>query len=264
VPSSNITQFDGTTGQSGVASGITPVKAERANYYDLGISQTLLPGLQIGLDGYYKTAKNQLDDGLFGQSLILSSFNYDKGRVYGAEFTASYTVGGFSSYANLAYSVAQGEGAASAQFLWPDPGTVDYVNSHWIYLDHDQPVTGSFGVAYKWNESARNSTRVYADAIYGSGLRQDGGGTIGVTPDGGTADENDPIPNGASVPSYYTINIGAEQSFKIDKKQTMKVRLDIVNLTDNSYELRSGTGVGVNAPQYGARIGIFGSVSYTF
>ena len=52
-----------------------------------------------------------------------------------------------------------------------------YVQNHWIYLDHDQRVTGSFGVAYTWNESARCSTRVYADALYGSGLRADGGGT---------------------------------------------------------------------------------------
>ena len=45
-------------------------------------------GLQVGLDGYYKRAKNQLDDGLFGQTLILSAFNYAKGEVYGVEFTA--------------------------------------------------------------------------------------------------------------------------------------------------------------------------------
>jgi len=39
--------------------------------------------------GYYKEARNQLDDGLFGQSLILSQFNYAEGRVYGVEFTGS-------------------------------------------------------------------------------------------------------------------------------------------------------------------------------
>jgi hypothetical protein len=37
-----------------------------------------------------------------------------------------------------------------------------------------------------------------------------------------------------------------------------------VNLTDNSYALRDGDGVGVNAAQYGMRRGIFGSVGYTF
>ena len=45
------------------------------------------------------------------------------------------------------------------------------------------------------------------------------------------------------------LNIGAEQAFKIYKNEILKARLDIVNLTDNSYELRSGSGVGVNAAQ---------------
>ena len=258
VPAGDITAFNGTSGASAVTTA-DPVKAERANYYDLGMSQKIAPGLQAGVDGYYKTARNQLDDGLFGQSLILSSFNYAVGRVYGVEFTTSYTHGGFSSYANVAYSTAEGKGASSAQFLWPDQGTVNYVNSHWIFLDHDQRVSGTFGMAYTFKETEKTSTRLYTDAIYGSGLRQDGGGTIG-----GTEDPTDPIPNGASVPAYYTINVGAEQSFKLSKTETMKARIDVVNLTDNSYELRSGTGVGVNAAQYGARLGIFGSVSYTF
>jgi outer membrane receptor protein involved in Fe transport len=257
VPSGNVTAFNGTSGASAVTTD-DPVRAERANYYDVGITQKLLPGLNAGLDAYYKTAQNQLDDGLFGQSLILSSFNYTQGKVGGVEFTASYAKGGFSSYANVAYSVAQGKGAQSAQFLWPDQATVNYVNNNWIYLDHDQRITGSFGLAYTLNETASCSTLMYVDALYGSGLRQDGGGTIDGTPTG------DPIPNGASVPSYYTVNLGAEQTFRLNESQALKARLDIVNVTDNSYELRSGTGVGVNAAQWGARLGFFGSVSYVF
>ncbi|HUC85420.1 MAG TPA: hypothetical protein VL970_09530, partial [Candidatus Acidoferrales bacterium] len=87
----------------------------------------------------------------------------------------------------------------------------------------------------------------------------DGGGTIG-----GSVDPTDPIPNGASVPAYYSINMGVEQDIKLQKKSLLKARLDVVNLTDNIYELRNGTGVGVNAAQYGARLGFFGSLSYVF
>jgi hypothetical protein len=95
------------------------------------------------------------------------------------------------------------------------------------------------------------------DAIYGSGLRQDGGG---FEPNDPTA----PIPNGSNVPEYYSINMGVEQDMKLDKTRVLKARLDIVNITDNSYELRSGTGVGVNAAQYGMRRGIFGSLGLAF
>jgi outer membrane receptor protein involved in Fe transport len=245
VSGSDVALFNGTSNQSATNLD-NSVKAERSNYFDAGITQKLAPGLQVGVDGYYKRAKNQLDDGLFGQTLILSAFNYAKGEVYGAEFTANYTHGGFSTYANLAYSVAKGEDWDSAQFLF-SPSDLAYVKNHWIFLDHDQTVSGSFGADYTWNESPRYSTRVYVDAIYGSGLR-----TTVTTPNDGT------------VPDYYSVNIGAEQSFKIHKNQILKTRIDVVNVTDNSYELRDGSGVGVNAAQFGARLGFFGSISYVF
>ncbi len=256
VSGSSVAKFDGTSNASGTDQD-DPVKAERANYFDAGITQKIGKHLQLGLDGYYKQAKNQLDDGLFGQTLILSAFNYAKGEVYGVEFTGSYNNSGFSTYANLAYGVAKGEDWNSAQFLF-DPTDAAYVQNHWINLDHAQTVTGSFGAAYTWNEGKNRTTRVYVDAIYGSGLRADGGGTEDGTPTG------NPIPNGTTVPAYYSINCGAEQSFKVGKDKTLKARLDIVNLTDNSYELRDGSGVGVNAAQYGERIGFFGSISFVF
>jgi len=254
VPATDVTQFNGTSNASEVTQD-DPVKAERANYFDAGISQKLAPGLQVGVDGYYKEARNQLDDGLFGQSLILSAFNYREGRVYGVEFTGSYATGGFSSYANVAYSVAQGKDWDSAQFLF-SANDLAYVQNHWIYLDHDQRVSGSFGAAYTWKE-VHGSTHVYVDAIYGSGLRQNGGG---FEPNDPAA----PIPNGASVPTYYSVSLGVEQDMKLDKTRVLKARVDIVNITDNSYELRSGTGVGVYAAQYGMRLGFFGTLSYVF
>jgi len=251
VPGSTVALYNGTSNASATTQD-DPVKAERANYYDAGITQKITQHLQVGVDGYYKYARNQLDDGLFGQTLILSAFNYARGEVYGVEFTGSYADGGFSTYANVAYGVAKGEDWNSSQFLF-DPTDAAYVKSHWINLDHAQTVTGSFGTSYLFKESDWTSTRVYLDALYGSGLRKDS-----------TAADGSNIPNGGTVPAYYSINCGAEQSFKLENKQMLKARLDIVNLTDNSYELRNGSGVGVNAPQYGARIGFFGSLTYAF
>jgi outer membrane receptor protein involved in Fe transport len=251
VSGNTVDDFIGTSNQSSITNGIGSVKAERANYFDVGVSQKLASGLQVGVDGYYKSAREQLDDGLFGQTLILSAFNYAKGEVYGVEFTGSYNRGGFSTYANLAVSEAKGKDWSSAQFLF-DPADAAYVQNNWIHLDHDQLVSGSFGAAYTWNESSRSSARVYVDALYGSGLRTDA--TVGGMN----------IPNGGTVPAYYSVNLGAEQSFKVGKSQFLKARLDVVNVTDNSYELRDGSGVGVNAAQYGERLGFFGSISYVF
>jgi outer membrane receptor protein involved in Fe transport len=250
VPGSTVQDFKGTSNQSAVTQD-DPVKSERSNYFDAGITQKIGTGLQLGLDGYYKRAKNQLDDGLFGQTLILSAFNYAEGEVYGLEFSGSYSTGGFTTYLNLAHSVARGEDWNSAQFLF-DPADLAYVKDHWIFLDHDQALSASFGADYVWRRS-RGDTRVYIDTIYGTGLRTDA-----------TAPDGTNIPNGGTVPAYYTISVGGEQSFKVGPHRFWKVRIDIVNITDNSYELRNGSGVGVNAAQYGMRRGFFGSASYSY
>ena len=250
VSGSEVQRFVGTSNASPTTDD-DPVKSERSNYYDAGITQKIGDGLQVGLDGYYKRAKEQLDDGLFGQTLILSAFNYARGEIYGLEFSASYAAGGFSTYVNLAHSVAKGEDWSSAQFLF-DPADLAYVHNHWIFLDHDQALSASFGASYVWKRH-HGDTRVYIDTIYGTGLRADE-----IAPDGTT------IPNGATVPAYYTISLGGEQTFKLARHRSWKVRLDVLNITDNSYELRDGSGVGVNAAQYGMRRGFFGSAAYAF
>jgi outer membrane receptor protein involved in Fe transport len=61
------------------------------------------------------------------------------------------------------------------------------------------------------------------------------------------------------MPWYYTVNLGAETTWK-----SWKARVDITNILDRVYELRDGTGVGVGAPQYGARRGFYGGVTYSF
>ncbi len=250
VTGSTVAAFNGTSNASATDQD-DPVRSERSDYLDAGFSLQAAQGLTFGLDGYYKKAKNQLDDGLFGQTLILSAFNYAQGKVYGLEFTGSYTRGGFSTYLNLAHNVAQGKDWNSAEFLFT-PADLAYVKDHWIFLDHDQALTASYGADYVWKHS-KGSTRVYVDTLYGTGLRVDS-----TAPDGSN------IPNGGTVPAYYSASIGAEETFKISRKHVWTVRLDVVNLTDKVYELRNGTGVGVNAPQYGMRRGIFESTSYSF
>src|SRR5581483_5621148 len=107
------------------------------------------------------------------------------------------------------------------------------------------------GVSYLWH-CWHGTTRVFADALYGSGLRTDG-----MLPDGTV------VPNGGTVPASYTINTGIEHVFNLGKNH-LKARFDIVNLTDNAYELRNGSGVGVSLPQWGARRGYFGTLGFSF
>ena len=107
--------FDNTTNAAEIDQN-SPTKAERSNYYDLGVTHNFSPELQVGWDNYYKTAIDQLDDGQFGAAPIITPFNYSKGQVGGSELTINYKKGGFSGYANTAYSHAVGKNWASSQF----------------------------------------------------------------------------------------------------------------------------------------------------
>src|SRR5438309_9527593 len=97
VPQSTIGKFTGTTNESEVTKD-TPVKSERAHYFDAGMTQKIAEGFTVGIDGFYKSSHSVLDEGQFGEALILSSFNYKRGEIYGGEFTANYDEGGFSAY----------------------------------------------------------------------------------------------------------------------------------------------------------------------
>jgi len=246
--------FNNTTNQTAITTN-SPDLAERANYYDAGITHDFSPQFEAGLDGYFKTAIDQLDDGQFNAAPIVTPFNYKYGQVSGVEWTMNYKQGGFSSYANAAWSHALGQQWISDQFQFSQ-ADLNYVANHWIYLDHDQALTLSSGVAYEFQNtgySALNNTKVYADLLFGSGLRQ--------SSDPGQPDN---IPNGKRVGSYNPINLGIEHTFKINNKSDIKVRFDIVNVADEVYLLRSGSGVGVFAPSYGPRRGFYGGVTYDF
>jgi outer membrane receptor protein involved in Fe transport len=238
VEQTSVNKFVNTTNASQVTLS-SPVKSERSHYFDAGITQKITPDFQVGLDAYYKIAKNQLDEGQFGQALIFSPFNYNTGRIYGAELTANYEKSGFAAYLNLAYSVAQGKDITSGQFQFSQ-AELDYISTHSVYLDHDQRLTASGGMSYLWN-----GTRFSADVIYGSGLRKG-------------------FANTQKGQAYCTVNVGIEHAFKLSGRRQFKLRLDVVNLFDQIYELRDGSGIGVAAPQFGARRGVYAGAAYDF
>ena len=62
------------------------------------------------------------------------------------------------------------------------------------------------------------------------------------------------------------MNVGYEHIFHPNGsgKDAIKLRFDIVNLFDESYAIRDGTGVGVGAPQFGPRRAFYTGVSKSF
>jgi len=242
VGPADIAPFANTTAAPSVTTD-SNVKAERDDYFDVGAQQTLLPGLKVGVDLYYRRATNLIDEGQFGAPIILTAFNYAHGINRGAELTLAYDVDDWHFYGNFAAAKALGKDIVSGQFNF-QPDELAFIADHYIHTDHDQTYTASAGVAYTYPAT---KTRISLDLLYGSGLRA-GGGT----------------PNGSSLPDYQQVNLSLVQKIAAGRFQGLEARLDIVNLLDAKYEIRDGTGVGVGAPQFGPRRTVLAGLTQRF
>ena len=217
----------------------TAVKSERSNYFDLGVSHQLTPHLTLGLDAYYRAVRHLQDEGQFGNALLYSAFNYERGRIYGLEGSANYRNGNFGAYLNLAVSRAQGKGIETGQFNF-GADELAYINNHWVNLDHDQRLTASAGVSYRYS-----GTTYTSDVLFGTGLRNG-------------------FANTEHLPAYWQMNVGAARDFNLPTLGKFKTRLTVLNIFDRSYQLRDGTGIGVGAPQFAPRRTFLLSVSKPF
>jgi outer membrane receptor protein involved in Fe transport len=215
------------------------VKAERTNYYDLGVSHKLTKNLNLGLDVYYKQIKNLLDLGQFGNALIYTPFNYQLGESYGIEFTADYRRDNFSSYLNFAAQQSKAKNIISGEYLF-DSTELNYIANNYVNIDHSQTYTVSGGASYSIGK-----TKYSADAIFGSGLR--------------TGDNNL-----NTMPSYLQVNGSVAHDFQLPLIEKFNVRLTMINLFDEVYQLHDGSGIGVAASQYGPRRTLYLILSKSF
>ena len=281
----NIALFNNTTGAAPAGQLASPVLPERSNYFDAGVVQNVPFGcskpaakdctdFDLGVDAYYKVATDLIDNGNFGQALVLSAFNYARGIVEGIEFTGKFHSGNFQAYGNLAVGEERAINPVSNQYLFDNTTPLadlggltafQYAQTHWIITDHSQTVTGSAGVIYQfcgrpayagetfggssgavWTAPSWCGTALSASMIYGSGLR--------------TGDDN--IDH---EPAYAQFNAGVAREFLLpNDPKPVTIRFDVINLFDTVYQLRSGTGIGVFAPQYGPRRGFFLGLSKKF
>lgn len=242
VGTKTVAKFANTTAAPPTTTDTTPY-AERSHYFDAGVLQRLGKGLSVGVDAYYKRAKHLVDEGQFGAPIVLTTFNYNSGRQYGVEVTGNFVRGPFTSYANFSYIRNQGENIISSQFNF-NPDDLAYIANHYIYLDHDQTYTASAGATYLWR-----GTRIGGDLLYGSGLRL----TLAAGP-----------PNGSHVPGYVEANFSISHAFETAALGKFSLRVDLINAFDRTYNIRDGTGIGVGAPQFGARRGVFGGLTKQF
>jgi len=86
----------------------------------------------------------------------------------------------------------------------------------------------------------------HGDFLYGNGLRAG-------------------FANLEKLPAYATFNLGVEQTLPLRARMAglkeWKLRFDCLNVMDEVYELRNGTGLGIAAPAYGPRRAFFGGLT---
>ena len=138
-----------------------------------------------------------IDDGQFGAAYVLTAFNYAQGENFGVELSTKYKSGPFQAYGNLAVARQIATQPVSNQFLFDNATPLadlggltqfQYLQTHWVFTDHNQWVTASAGAVYQFcgrpayagemfnglpgaDGFSWCGTRLSGDMIYGSGLR---------------------------------------------------------------------------------------------
>lgn len=238
IAASTINNFANTTGAP-PTSGNDAVQPERSNTYDLGVSHKLTNQLTLGVDGYYKQITNLLDEGQFGSALLYTPFNYSQGKIYGVELTLNYRKDDLAAYFNLARATALGKNISSSQYNFSQD-ELDYISNHWVHLDHDQAITVSAGASYVYHDTTYSGS-----VVSGSGLRSG-------------------FANTDHLPYYTSVNLSVAHEFRDSPIGHATVRLSAINVLDAVYEIRDGSGIGVGAPQYGQRRGLYLAVTKHF
>jgi len=232
----NLALFRNTTLQPAVSAD-SPVGPERSHYFDVGAGTQPLAGLQFAANVYYKRTSDMIDDGQFGEAVVLSQLNYAASYSRGAELSADFERGPVHFYANVSLNTTRAIRVATNQYLF-DPEEYAYLQTHDHVTDDAQTVTGSAGAYY-----SMQGALLSADCIYGSGL-----------PSG--------FANTGHVPGHAVLNTAIGKEFHFwGIGRPLALRLSLTNVLDATYLIRSGTGIGQQAPQYGARRGLFLTVS---
>ena len=237
----NLALFENTTQQPAIPLD-DRIQPERATYFDVGVDQRLWSDFSAGADVYYKRATDVIDDGQFGQAVVLDQFNYARGFSRGAELKFNYTAGGLQAYANVSHEITMVREVISNQYLIGDPVELAYLASRYTPASDAQTISASVGASYRWRAMLAS-----VDGIYGSGLRSG-------------------FANLEHTPQYTQWNAAIARNFDPwgNALKPLTLRLSVINLLDRSYLLRGATGVGEFAPQYGPRRGIFVGLTQQF
>jgi outer membrane receptor protein involved in Fe transport len=231
-----VQKFKNTTNAAPVNSGNDKIEAETDDYFDVGVRQRIIEGLNAGVDGFYKFGHDQLDLAQLAGSVVTAPLNYRTSRAWGSDFSLTLERSGLSAYLNFSYAVLQAQHISAGAFLADDASEIGYIANHWVTLDDDQMFVGSGGASYKlWGNL------LTADAIWASGYRRG-------------------FANTGELPPILQFNAAVVRNFRMPGIGNVEGRISLINVFDHTYQIRNGSGIGVFSPTYGPRRTLYAGI----
>jgi outer membrane receptor protein involved in Fe transport len=192
------------------------VKAEKDDYYEVGVAHQFAERQAALVNVYYKDAHNMLDEEELFNTSIFQPFNFDKGYAYGVEVSLKGDLSAhWSEYFNYSYEIAKGRGLSGGIFAFSPSQAAAIQQAGWQFLDHVQVQTANAGLTY-----TKDRYWLTGQALYGSGLR------------------TDPT-NGTSLPSHITFD--ATFGYKLPF-YGLRASLDVLNILDRPYPITISNG----------------------
>jgi len=236
--SSGIAALNHTTG--GVGPGIplnTSLDAETDYTWDAGYVEQITPQLVLSQDGYFRMDRHYIDEGQFGFVPIDAPFNYVRGYGAGLENSITYNLPNLTLRLSSYVAREEVRGVATGQYNFPPAAQLNYIDRHFIVLDHTPLVGGSGGAAYKWK-----TWQFTFDGLFSSGLR------------GGFA-------NRTQLPKVWQFNLSAAKSLDVPLLGHIENRVILLNVFDRINLIRPSTGIGVFQSAYGPRITVYDALT---
>jgi outer membrane receptor protein involved in Fe transport len=230
--SAETSKLNGTSGGTGLPISTT-LDAETDYTWDVGYTHQFTPHLQWAQDSYFRIDRYYIDEGEFGFVPLDVPFNYVRGYGAGIENTLTYNNRDLGLRATAFVAREEVRGVATGQYNFPPLAQLQYIDDHYIVLDHTPLLGLSGGIAYRWRDY-----KFTIDGLYSSGLR------------GGFA-------NTDQLPVVWQINLGAVRKFKLPGLGEIENRLTLINIFDRTNLIRPATGIGVFQSAYGPRISLY-------
>jgi outer membrane receptor protein involved in Fe transport len=236
--SPGVAKLQRTTG--GVGPGIplnTNLEAETDYTWDVGYTHQFTPHLVLSQDSYFRIDRNYIDEGQFGFVPIDASFNYVRGYGGGLENSLTYSLPNLALRVSSYVAREEVRGVATGQYNFPPLAQLQYIDRHYIVLDHTPLVGASGGAAYKWK-----TWQFTVDGLFSSGLR------------GGFA-------NRTQLPKVWQFNLSAAKTLDVPVLGHIEDRIILLNVFDRINLIRPATGIGVFQSAYGPRVTVYDALT---